>query len=464
MQNVVIYARYSSSNQTEASIEGQLKVCHEYASRNNYKVVHEYIDRALTGTSDKRPSFQQMIEDSSRKGFDFIIVYQLDRFARNRYDSATYKNRLKKNGVKVLSAKENISDDASGVLMESVLDGMAEYYSAELSQKVKRGMRLNSEKCKYNGGLIPYGFYIDEDKNYCIKEDEAKYVREIFRLLVQKGPHQEIVNYLNSNNAPIQHGRPWTIKNFSRMIRNEKYNGIFKSGDIYMKDGLPKIVDDDLYNQARKLIRLKSERKISFKADTEYLLAGKIYCAECGSHVCGSGAKSKGNGCQYHYYRCLNKVNKHICSLPYFDKDELEKSIALAVKDILTDSFIEKVVDDAINEINNDHDKKIELTNTNKEKSKIKDDIEKFTNLLIQTKNIDIIMDKIDRLKEELVKKENSLYELEKNNITIDRDELIQRIKKIRDYDFDKPDALKLFIDTFIHSVYLNKDKSSRDF
>lgn len=109
MQNVVIYARYSSSNQTEASIEGQLKVCHEYANRNNYKVVHEYIDRALTGTSDKRPSFQQMIEDSSHKGFEFIIVYQLDRFARNRYDPATYKNRLKKNGVIVLSAKENIS-------------------------------------------------------------------------------------------------------------------------------------------------------------------------------------------------------------------------------------------------------------------------------------------------------------------------------------------------------------------
>ena len=123
---VVIYARYSSDKQTEQSIEGQLRVCHEYAEKNEYMVIGEYIDRALTGTTDKRPEFLRMIEDSKKKTFNYVIVYQLDRFARNRYDSATYKAKLAKNGVRVLSARENISDDASGVLMESVLEGMAE--------------------------------------------------------------------------------------------------------------------------------------------------------------------------------------------------------------------------------------------------------------------------------------------------------------------------------------------------
>ena len=145
--NVVIYARYSSHNQTEQSIEGQIAVCTEYAQRNHYTIVGEYIDRALTGTNDSRPQFQKMIEDSNKKTFEGVLVYQLDRFARNRYDSATYKNKLKKNGVRVFSAKENISDDASGVLMESVLEGMAEYYSVELSQKVRRGMDINAQKC-----------------------------------------------------------------------------------------------------------------------------------------------------------------------------------------------------------------------------------------------------------------------------------------------------------------------------
>ena len=164
--NAIIYARFSSHQQNEQSIEGQLKVCYDYAQKNGYIVVCEYIDRALTGTSDKRPQFQKMIADSAKRQFEAIIVYQLDRFARNRYDSATYKAKLKKNGVRVVSARENIADDASGVLMEAVLEGMAEYYSKELSQKVTRGMNINAEKCQYNGGVIPLGYYIDKDKHY----------------------------------------------------------------------------------------------------------------------------------------------------------------------------------------------------------------------------------------------------------------------------------------------------------
>lgn len=141
MVNVVIYARFSSHSQTEQSIEGQLKECYEFAKRNDYNVIAEYIDRALTGTTDKRPEFLRMIEDSKKKAFKYVLVYQLDRFARNRYDSATYKAKLKKNGVRVLSAKENITEDASGILVEGVLESMAEYYSVELSQKIKRGMK-----------------------------------------------------------------------------------------------------------------------------------------------------------------------------------------------------------------------------------------------------------------------------------------------------------------------------------
>lgn len=139
--NVVIYARFSSHSQTEQSIEGQLKVCNEYAAANNYVVVGEYIDRAQSGTTDNRTEFQRMIADSDRHTFEGVLVYQLDRFARNRYDSAINKAKLKKNGVRVLSAKENISDDASGILVEGVLESMAEYYSVELSQKIHRGMQ-----------------------------------------------------------------------------------------------------------------------------------------------------------------------------------------------------------------------------------------------------------------------------------------------------------------------------------
>ena len=166
MMNIVIYARYSSERQTEQSIEGQLKECYGYAKRNGYNVVGEYIDRALSGTTDHRPEFLRMIADGDKKLFDAVLVYQLDRFARNRYDSAVYKAKLKKNGIRVLSARENISEDASGVLMEAVLEGMAEYYSVELSQKIRRGMTINAEKCICTGGNVALGFCVDSETRF----------------------------------------------------------------------------------------------------------------------------------------------------------------------------------------------------------------------------------------------------------------------------------------------------------
>ena len=181
MVNVVIYARFSSHSQTEQSIEGQLKECYEFAKRNDYNVIAEYIDRALTGTTDKRPEFLRMIEDSKKKAFKYVLVYQLDRFARNRYDSATYKAKLKKNGVRVLSAKENITEDASGILVEGVLESMAEYYSVELSQKIKRGIEVSASKCQFFGGAIPLGYYIDQDKHYQINDNEAIFVRKYLK-------------------------------------------------------------------------------------------------------------------------------------------------------------------------------------------------------------------------------------------------------------------------------------------
>ncbi len=153
----VIYARYSSDNQREESIEGQLRECLQYANFNEMEVVDNYIDRAFSAKTDNRPNFQKMIKDSAKGQFDVVIVWKLDRFARNRYDSAHYKNILKKNGVKVLSATEKISDDASGILLESMLEGYAEYYSAELAEKVKRGMTENALKGLWNGGQVPFG-------------------------------------------------------------------------------------------------------------------------------------------------------------------------------------------------------------------------------------------------------------------------------------------------------------------
>ena len=131
MNKAVIYARYSSDTQTEQSIEGQLRVCQQYAKANNILIVGTYIDRAMTGTNDLRPDFQRMIKDSSKHQWDMVLVYKLDRFSRNKYEMAIHRKQLKDNGVKILSAMENIPETPEGILLESLLEGMNQYYSAD---------------------------------------------------------------------------------------------------------------------------------------------------------------------------------------------------------------------------------------------------------------------------------------------------------------------------------------------
>ena len=129
MKTAVIYARYSSERQTEQSIEGQLHVCNDYAKRNDLVIVGTYIDRAMTGTNDNREDFQRMLKDSDKKSFDYVLVYKLDRFSRNKYEMAIHRKHLKDNGVKVLSAMENIPETPEGILLESLLEDMNQYYS-----------------------------------------------------------------------------------------------------------------------------------------------------------------------------------------------------------------------------------------------------------------------------------------------------------------------------------------------
>ena len=179
--NAVIYARYSSDRQREESIEGQLRECTEYAKKNNLTLLGTYVDRALSARTADRPDFQRMIADSAKGIFDVVLVWKLDRFSRDRYDSAHYKHILKKNGVRLISIKENISDGPEGIILESMLEGYAEYYSAELSQKIRRGQQDNAIKCMNNGGNTPLGYYVDKATGKLeIDPETAPYVQELF--------------------------------------------------------------------------------------------------------------------------------------------------------------------------------------------------------------------------------------------------------------------------------------------
>lgn len=228
----VIYARYSSDNQREESIEGQLRECKAFAEKNDSQIIGTYIDRALSARTDNRPDFQRMIKDSEKGLFDTVIVWKLDRFARNRYDSAHYKSILRKNGVKVISATEMISDTAEGVLLESMLEGMAEYYSAELSEKVVRGLTENALKCKYNGGVLPIGYTIDSEQYFQIDPLTAPAVLQAFTAYAEGATMQEVTDLLNIKGVRTKMGGKVSINSVTRMLHNRKYIGEYKYRDI----------------------------------------------------------------------------------------------------------------------------------------------------------------------------------------------------------------------------------------
>lgn len=265
MKTAVIYARYSCDNQTEQSIEGQLRVCEEYAQKNNILILDTYIDRAMTGTNDNRPDFQRMLKDSSRKEWNFVLVYKLDRFSRNKYETAIHKKALRDNGVKVLSAMENIPDTPEGIILESLLEGMNQYYSAELAQKVSRGMRETRKKGYFQGGTLLYGYKLDGRK---IVPDE--YQSEVVRYIYEqfsKGVYvKNIMKTLNEKGVTHK-GKPLPRNTVYNILKNDKYLGVYKHGEEIIDNMYPQIVPTELYEKVRAIVNKNKFGKRSVKAD-----------------------------------------------------------------------------------------------------------------------------------------------------------------------------------------------------
>lgn len=344
--NAVIYARFSSHNQTEQSIEGQLKTCYEFAQKNGYTIVGEYIDRAISGTTDARPDFLRMIDDSAKKAFQYVLVYQLDRFARNRYDSATYKARLKKNGVRVLSARENITDDASGILVEGLLESMAEYYSAELAQKIRRGMDINAEKCLCTGGNIALGFKVAPDKHFIVDEDTAPIVLKIFELYASGQTVTQICETMNNQGVRTSRGVPFNKNSLRKLLQNKCYIGIYTYKDKEIPGGMPRIVPDDLFYQVQEMMFKNKKAPARSKAKQEYLLTTKLFCGHCRDMMTGIKGNSH-TGRAYYYYKCNNAKRKQ-CSKKAVQKDYIENLVIEECRKQLTPANIDKIAREVV--------------------------------------------------------------------------------------------------------------------
>lgn len=341
--NVVIYARYSSHSQTEQSIEGQLQTCYEYARNNGYIVIGEYIDRAQSGTSDSRMEFQRMISDSDKHTFEGVLVYQLDRFARNRYDSAHYKAILKKNGVKVVSAKEAIAEDSTGILLESLLEGYAEFYSVELSEKIHRGQKENALKGKNNGGGIPLGYVLNhQTQKLEIDPLTAPLVVEIFTRYADGETVRSIVDDLNGRGLRTRRGKPFRLNSFSALLKNRKYIGEYQYQDVIIPGGVPAIVPQDLFDRVQRRMEKNKRAPAAAKAEERYLLTTKLFCGKCGRMMVGECGTSRA-GLKHYYYKCGSAKRKTGCDKKAVRKQWIED---LVVEHTMRMIFNDTVVDD----------------------------------------------------------------------------------------------------------------------
>lgn len=318
MKKAVIYARFSSEKQNEMSIEGQVRVCSEYAARNGYEIVGKYIDRAVSGTTDQRQEFQAMIHDSAAAEWTAVIVYKLDRFSRNRTESALNRYTLKKNGVVLLSAQENIPETPEGVILESLIEGLNEYYSLELAQKVSRSFYDRRKRGQFLGGRAPYGYTV-KDKQYVIDELAAKDVRCLFDEIEKGRMLRDVAHDLAEKDFNVY----WAV-------RNIKYAGCLVHNGEIIENVIPAIITREQFDRVQ--ILLNQNQTCAYRPSYNYPLSGKIFCGECGSKMTGGCAKSGA----YRYYNCKTPHHTGRCSLPVVDANKLENEIVQKVCEIVS--------------------------------------------------------------------------------------------------------------------------------
>lgn len=455
----IAYARYSSHLQREESIDAQLRAINEYCERENIKIITIFTDEAQTGKNSDRDNFQEMISGilKDRYNVDYVLVHKFNRFARNQYDSAIYKKRLKEKGVKVVSVTQKIDDTPEGAMMERFLEAMDEYYSANLAAEVRKGLRENALKGKIHGGLVPFGLTVDENMNYIPDEKNAKIVRRIFEDIAAGVPKSRIVERLNADGIRNQKGKLFCTRNIYDMLRNEKYIGNYiytiDKKEVIRLDGFIKnpIIDRDLWDRVQDINNQPARKRYSTRKRI-YHLTGKSYCGNCGDVYCGGGVKRNKAGTEYVYYKCNGKTKKkNGCKSTSLNKEWFESRVLKAViHAVMSREKIAEIANDVYLKL--EAERKEPLVTTEKlqnELTEIAKKQERLTDLYL-----DGMLQKsmLDEKNHELARRQNEIEkELKRRRNVIDASEITR-------------DAIAAYIDGYIDRLKNHYQSNDEDF
>lgn len=489
---VVAYARFSSDNQREESIDAQLRAIRSYCNQKDYVLLDTYVDEARSATTDDRPSFQRMVRDAAAGNFSAVIVHKLDRFSRNRYDSAIYKKQLRDHGVRVESVLEHLDDSPESVILESLLEGMSEYYSKNLAREVRKGQNENALKCRHNGGVPLYGYSVDKDGYYVINEYEAAAVRAIFQLVKTGHSYQEIISIMTERGYRTRSGKKFSYSTIHHMLHNEKYNGTYvynrtmpqpKGGKrtnasrpddeiLRIPGGMPAIVDMPTFLEVQKIMKRRNNQSAvaAGHAKEVYLLQGLIKCGNCGSPMVGARRKDGRDKKLRVSYECSGRKRKRTnCMMRNVSRDlvenlvidHLEKYVlsdeAIArAKEILAEEIEKnsKTAPDGLNALKKD------LADTNAALDHLIDAIAAGVDALR-------MKDKIDALEAKRISLEQQITLIESRQHTFDSiqlaglDAVLSQYKNIRSKDRKEQ---KEIINKFVKEVlvYDNDDDGSK--
>ena len=411
-----LYARYSSDNQREESIEAQVEAIKSFADRENIIIVEKYIDEAKTGTTDNRGDFQRMIADAKAKKFQLLLVHKNDRFSRNTYDSVIYRHELKNNGVRFLAVAQPLDEDKpEEKLLDSLLTAMSSFYSENLRHEVLKGLTINAKRAQHTGGTPPLGYDVDKDHHLVLNEKEAEAVRMIFKMVLADNKYGEILNELRINGFKTKRGKDFGKNSLNAILHNRKYVGDYVYNKTYGKDpishkrnshkerpiseqiivkgAIPAIISREDFAKVQEL--LLQRKRFAHVCKTKYLLTGKIFCGICNSSYNGNRKlpnKKHLTQTPTFTYRCSNRSNrndKSVCDNTEINRNQLESYILSQIESWVfnpetVSSIAEKFQNYAAKMASDSNKKLVKLENTI---SSLNRELENLTDKYIATDN-----------------------------------------------------------------------------
>lgn len=456
--DAVIYARYSSHNQRDVSIEQQIEACRKYAASLGLKITVTYEDRAISGRTDNRPAFQRMMNDAEDGKFCYVLAWKSNRMGRNMMQAMVNEARLVDCGVKVYYAEEDFDDSAAGRFALRSMMNVNQFYSDNLAEDVRRGLMDNASKCIANGKQ-PFGYKRGSDGKVVLDEPAAAVVREVFTRVASGETNTSIARDLNRRGIKTGSNGEWNKCSFHGLCTNERYRGIYIYGETRIEGGVPRIIDDRLWHKVQEAIRMRNRRKNGRHrpGEDDYLLTGKLRCGHCGGYMIGMSGTSK-TGTIHHYYACQNRRVGRTCDKKNIRRDIIEPAVAQAIKQYcLTDDVIEWIADKTI-EYWEDDDRKLQITSLENELADIKSSISNVMKAIEQGVITSTTRDRLIELETQQSDLSAKLNSAKEGLVHVDRKNLISSLLLFRNGDvYDRQYQEDLF-NTFLVAAYVYDD------